>query len=254
MKLPRTPFLKYSLFKCLALLVILLPAYSSAEPAGLTMEQAKQKLLTARPDIPVTSIKAGMVDGFYEIVIGGGTTVHMNSTGDYFFAGDLFFIEAGGFVNATEKGRTDTRRELLESLDESEMVVFAPQPELTKATITVFTDIDCGYCRKLHQEVPELNRLGIAVRYLAYPRAGIGSESYDKAVSAWCADNRQVALTEAKAGKQIEQKTCANPVAKQYALGDEFGVTGTPAIVYENGTLQAGYLPALEMAARLGLN
>ena len=113
-------------------------------------------------------------------------------------------------------------------------------PELTKATITVFTDIDCGYCRKLHQDVPELNRLGVAVRYLAFPRAGIGSDSYDKAVSVWCADDQQKALTKAKAGKDIEMKTCVNPVAEQYGLVDAFGVTGTPAIFYEDGTLQAG--------------
>ena len=134
------------------------------------------------------------------------------------------------------------------------MVVFSPRPELTKATITVFTDIDCGYCRKLHQTVPELNRLGVAVRYLAYPRAGVGSASYDKAVAAWCADDPQKALTRCESRQRYRDETCANPVAEQYAMGDAFGVTGTPAVVYEDGTLQAGYLPAAEMARRLGIN
>ncbi len=223
-------------------------------PAPLSLEQAKQKLLDSRPDFPVLNLKQSMIPGYFEIVTKGGTTLYMSQDGNHFFAGDLYFIEPDGFVNATEKARTDFRRDLLRSLDEAEMVIFAPRPELTKATITVFTDIDCGYCRKLHKEVPELNRLGIAVRYLAYPRAGIGSVSYHKAVSAWCSDNPQIALTQAKAGKEIEKKTCANPVAAQYAMGADFGVTGTPAVIYEDGTLQAGYLPAAELARRLGIN
>jgi thiol:disulfide interchange protein DsbC len=141
---------------------------------------------------------------------------------------------------------------LLEALDESEMVVFAP--ENPQKTVTVFTDFDCTYCRKLHQEVPVLNELGIAVRYLAYPRAGVGSASYDKMVSAWCADDPNTALTDAKMGKAIPQKTCANPVAKQYRLGDDFGVTGTPALILEDGQLLPGYMPASALAARLGIN
>ena len=180
--------------------------------------------------------------------------LYMNETADYFIGGELFCIEPSGFVNSTEQSRTKQRKQRLASLNESDMVVFSPRPELTKATITVFTDIDCGYCRKLHQEVPELNRLGVAVRYLAYPRAGVGSGSYDKAVAVWCADDPQKAMTNSKAGKDIEMKTCANPVQEHYAMGGAFGVTGTPAVVYEDGTLQAGYLPAVDMARRLGIN
>jgi thiol:disulfide interchange protein DsbC len=225
-------------------------------PSGFALgpEEIRQKLLESRPDLPISSITASQLDGFYEVHMQGGITLYVDQSGEHFFAGDLFFIGQDGFVNATEVARVDERRELLKSLDESEMVVFSPAPELVKASITVFTDIDCGYCRKLHQEVPELNRLGIAVRYLAYPRAGVGSESYNKAVSAWCADDPQVALTRAKAGQEIEERTCENPIAAQYALGDSFGVTGTPAVVYEDGTLQSGYLPADQLAQRLGIN
>jgi thiol:disulfide interchange protein DsbC len=245
--------------KVLMLIFALLPfgIFADGHETGiqemLTPEAAKQKLLDSRPGLPVASIKPSMLEGYFEVRLAGGMTLYMNGTAEHFFAGDLFYVAPEGLVNATEKSRTDVRKKLLESLDESEMIVFAPPPERIKATVTVFTDIDCGYCRKLHLEVPELNRLGIAVRYLAYPRAGIGSPSYDKAVSAWCADNPQVALTKVKAGKEIEQLTCANPVATQYALGDEFGVSGTPAVVYENGFLQAGYLPAADMAERLGV-
>lgn len=239
--------------KFLAILLCCLPVGAGAE-ARLMADEARAKLLAARPDLPVTSVQESRLEGFFEVRIEGGMILYMNETADYFFAGDLFYIQQQGLINATEMARVEARRELLGSLDKSEMVIFAPKPELTQATITVFTDIDCGYCRKLHQEVPELNRLGIAVQYLAFPRAGIGSESYDKAVSAWCADNPQLALTMAKAGKEIEEKTCANPIARQYELGGQFGVTGTPAIVYEDGTLQAGYLPAAVMAERLGVN
>lgn len=229
-------------------------AVASDAPVPLTAAEAREKLLLARSDLPVLGVKKSVLEGYFEVLMKGGMTLYMNDTADYFIAGDLFFVEPNGIVNATEKNRSGDRKRLLATLDESDMVVYAPRPELTKATITVFTDIDCGYCRKLHQDVPELNRLGVAVRYLAFPRAGIGSDSYDKAVSVWCADDQQKALTNAKAGKDIEMKTCVNPVAEQYGLVDAFGVTGTPAIFYEDGTLQAGYMPVEEMSVRLGLN
>ncbi|MGV0036228.1 MAG: DsbC family protein [Candidatus Azotimanducaceae bacterium WSBS_2022_MAG_OTU7] len=245
-----------TLTRLLIIALLALPSVAVASDAAvnLTAAAAREKLLLARPDLPVLGVKKSVLEGYFEVLMQGGMTLYLNGTADYFIAGDLFFVEPDGIVNATEKSRTDKRKRLLAAMDESEMVVFAPPPELTKATITVFTDIDCGYCRKLHEEVPELNRLGVAVRYLAYPRAGVGSESYDKAVSVWCADNPQKALTNSKAGKVIEMKTCVNPVAAQYSIGDAFGVTGTPAIVYEDGTLQAGYQPAADMARRLGIN
>ena len=241
-------------FLITALLALPLAAVATDVPAPLTAAEARERLLLTRPDFPVVGVKRSVLDGYFEVLMQGGMILYMNATADYFIAGDLFLIEPAGIVNATEKNRTEQRKQQLGSLNESDMVVFSPRPELTKATITVFTDIDCGYCRKLHQEVPELNRLGVAVRYLAYPRAGVGSASYDKAVAAWCADDPQKALTDVKAGKDIEMRTCANPVAEHYAMGDSFGVTGTPAVIYEDGSLQAGYLPAEEMARRLGIN
>ena len=241
-------------FLIMALLSLPIAAVAKEVSAPMTAAEAREKLLTVRPNFPVLGVKRSVLDGYFEVLMDGGMTLYMNATADYFIAGDLFLIEPGGLVNVTEQSRTEQRKQLLASLKESDMVVFSPAPELTKATITVFTDIDCGYCRKLHQEVPELNRLGIAVRYLAYPRAGIGSDSYNKAVSVWCADDPQKALTNSKAGKNIETKTCENPGAAHYGLGDAFGVTGTPAVVYEDGNLQAGYLPAAETARRLGIN
>jgi thiol:disulfide interchange protein DsbC len=132
---------------------------------------------------------------------------------------------------------------------ESEMVIFGADD--AKHTITVFTDIDCGYCRKLHREIDDYNKENIRVRYLFYPRAGVGSPSYDKAVSVWCADDRKQAMTDAKSGKTLESKSCDNPVKGHLVLGELMGVNGTPAIVLESGELLPGYVPAKRMAQML---
>lgn len=216
-------------------------------------EDVRASLLKARPGLPIETIAESPIKGMYTVNLKGGQQVlHITDDGVFFIAGDLYQVTEAELVNVTESSRNGKRKELLDSLDESEMLVYAPEKRLK--TVTVFTDIDCTYCRKLHQEVPALNELGIAVRYLAYPRAGISSGSYDKLVSAWCADDPQAALTDAKAGKQIPAKTCANPVAKHYRLGSSFGVNGTPALVLEDGELLPGYMPAAALAAKLGIN
>jgi thiol:disulfide interchange protein DsbC len=243
-------FIRLFLF---ALYALPLASEANAASISLTEAEAKEKLLMSIPGLPVLSVKKSVLEEYFEVQI-EGRTLYLNSSADYFIAGELFLINEKGLVNATKESRSLQRKGLLARLDETEMIVFNPSPKLTKATITVFTDIDCHYCRKLHQEVPKLNRLGVAVRYLAYPRAGIGSEPYNKAVSAWCADDPQEALTRAKAGKEIDSATCENPVKKHFEMGGLFGVTGTPAVLYEDGSLQAGYLPAEDMVRRLGID
>ena len=132
------------------------------------------------------------------------------------------------------------------------MIVFGP--EEAKAFVYVFTDVDCYYCQKLHQEVPALKELGVEIRYLAYPRAGVGSPSYRKIASAWCAEDPNISLTALKAGEQIPDNVCENnPVAEQYMLGGQLGVSGTPALVTESGKLLPGYMPADKLANALGL-
>ncbi len=120
------------------------------------------------------------------------------------------------------------------------MIVFAP--EQPKHMITVFTDIDCAYCRKLHRQMDEYNRLGIGVRYLFYPRAGPNSASFRKAVAVWCAKDRKQALTTAKAGGKIEMLKCPSPVRQHMDKGKQVGVSGTPTIILENGTKLPGYV------------
>lgn len=220
---------------------------------ALSPKEVQIRLHKARPDIPIASVNESAVEGLYEARLPGGQVLFVTDDGEHFFTGDLYRITDSDFVNLSEQKRTEGRKEMLNSIDDADKLVFSPPADQVKATINVFTDVDCGYCRKLHQEVPELNRMGVAVKYLAYPRAGIGSKSYDKIVSAWCAEDPNEALTRAKAGETIPEKTCDNPVADQFRLGNEIGVTGTPAIVYSDGTLQPGYLPAKQMAARLGI-
>ncbi len=213
-----------------------------------------QRLTAARPDLPIESVSATPLEGIYALELPGGSTIYGTENGEYLFVGDLYQLTDTALVNVTESGRDGRRRELLASVDTASMIAFSPTDVPVKATLNVFTDVDCGYCRKLHQEVPELNAMGIAVRYLAYPRAGIGSGSYDKVVSAWCADDKQTAITRLKMGQALTPATCANPVADHYELGKQMGVTGTPAIVLESGRLLPGYMPAADLAAAIGVS
>ena len=186
------------------------------------------------------SIAETPVPGMYEVLL-GSQILYLSEDGRYAMQGDVIDLEAGN--NLTENRRNDLRADALKKVSESDMIVF-PAAGDAKYQVSVFTDIDCGYCRKLHSEISAYNAKGITVRYMAFPRAGIDSESYRKAVSAWCADNPQEALTAAKLGEEIEEKTCPNPVASQYQLGQQMGVRGTPSIVLDNGEMVPGYMPA----------
>ena len=222
---------------------------------ALDAVEIKAKLLSLGLDVPLEDVVPSEdVSGYFEVRFLDDRVIYMNDTGEYFFAGGLYLLGPGGIMTGTEARQARQGRALLNRLDEAEMIVFSPAPEEIKARVTIFTDIDCAYCRKLHREIQEYNHLGIAVRYLAYPRAGKGSVAWDKAISVWCAADRQAALSTAKAGKQIAPVHCANhPVATHYVLGQALGVTGTPAIVYEDGRLEPGYVTAQEMARRLGI-
>jgi len=177
--------------------------------------------------------------------------LYATADGRYMIAGDLYEM-TDKLVNIAEKARNEKREELIAAVSLNDMTVFPAQGH-RKAIITVFTDVDCGYCRKLHLEVPAMNKMGVEVRYLAYPRSGVGTPSYDKLVTAWCSANRQDAITRMKRGEELPQKTCDNPVAHEYELGQMAGVTGTPAIVLEDGRMLPGYLSADELGHLLGI-
>ena len=211
------------------------------------------KFMQARPDFTIASVRPSVAGGLYEIQLKGGPLLYATADGDFFVLGDLFSVGIGGIVNLAEKQRDLERRELIATVKTEDMIIFAATGD-TRGTVTVFTDVDCFYCQKLHREVPALNQAGIEVRYLAYPREGLGSASYRKIATAWCADNPQQALTKLKNRQAIPDNVCpGNPVADQYKLGQQVGVSGTPALVLESGELVPGYMAADALAARIGV-
>ena len=197
----------------------------------------------ARPE----ELRATAVPGIFELTR-GAEVVYVTADGKYAFTGDL--VELASNTNLTEQHRRELRAKALDAFPESEMLVFGPKD--SKYTVTVFTDVDCPYCRKLHSQIGIYNRLGIRVRYLLYPRTGPNTESWTKAEQVWCSSDRNAALTRAKLGEPLQTKPCANnPVARSYALGQDFALEGTPAIIMPNGELLPGYLPPELLAQHL---
>ncbi len=207
------------------------------------MRQNLATIMTAsKPD----SIKPSPIAGLYEVVY-GAQIFYVTKDGKYLVQGDI--LDVHGQRNLTEQRRAATRLAAINKVSEDKMIIFAPQaPQKVKHTITVFTDIDCGYCRKLHSEIGTYLKQGIRVRYMSYPRTGVNTPSYYKAVSVWCAKDRKAALTRAKLDEPIEQKTCNNPVKEEMQLGEEVGVSGTPTIITDTGRLLPGYVPAVHLA------
>jgi thiol:disulfide interchange protein DsbC len=190
----------------------------------------------------VSSITPTPIAGLYEVMI-GSQVIYISADGNYLILGEIQDTVTG--KNLTDEKRNRLRKQAINALSENEMVVFAPEKD-TKYTVNVFTDVDCAYCAKFHQEVSALNKGGVKVRYLAFPRAGIGSETYKTMRSVWCAEERQQAMADAKSipRREIKETKCNNPIKKQYELGQRLGVTGTPALVLSDGTLVPGYLSA----------
>ncbi|MEM7304958.1 MAG: DsbC family protein [Pseudomonadota bacterium] len=207
----------------------------------------KKKLTETFPSHTPDSVSKSPVDGWYEVLY-GTQVIYVSENGQYLMQGMLIDLD-NDQRNLTEAAAGKARQSLMTEVNKQNPITFGAKDP--KYTITIFTDIDCGYCRKLHAEMDQYASYGIKVNYLLYPRNGIDTPSYAKAVSVWCSDDQKEALTKAKRGETIEQKTCDNPVAEQFEVGNKIGVTGTPAILTENGELIAGYLPAKEMVKRL---
>jgi thiol:disulfide interchange protein DsbC len=215
------------------------PAVVAGEPAA----NIRASLAKVLPDYKPTSVQPTPVDGLYQVEIGPQV---MFVTGDGRFLIDGAIVDLKTREDITESARGKARMRAIDSIGEEQMIVFdAPN---TDHTITVFTDIDCGYCRKLHEQIGGYAAQGIRVRYLFYPRTGTGSPSFDKAVSVWCADDRQAAMTAAKSGQRVENRKCMNPVEKHMELGELMGIRGTPAIVLESGEMVPGYVEPKRLA------
>ena len=218
------------------------PAYAAGTPEA----RARDALRSVNPQIEVEHIGAAPLPGFREAIV-SGQVVYVSDDGKYLIQGKVFDIAAKKDLG--EASMAKLRAGLLETIPMSDRIVFAPPA--AKHTVVVFTDIECGYCRKLHNEIAEYNKRGIAVQYLAFPRAGLGSEDFRKMVAVWCADDRRQALTDAKNDKPVPMKNCTNPVTMHYTLGQRMGLQGTPMILATDGTQIAGYLPPDQLLAAM---
>jgi thiol:disulfide interchange protein DsbC len=210
--------------------------------------QVRKALQTIDPKLQVDYISAAPMRGFREVIV-GGQPVYVSDDGTYLIQGQVIDLAARSDVAQNSAGLKQYRANLIASVPQSQRIIFAPPNP--KYTVSVFTAVDCAYCRRLHSQIAEYNKLGIAVEYMAYPRAGIGGQDYKDLVSVWCAANQKQALTDAKAGKPIAAKTCDNPVEKEYNIGVRVGVTGTPGVFTQDGVMLGGYLDPSQMRARL---
>lgn len=205
---------------------------------GSADDRARQAILSINPELKIDRIVAAPLQGFREVIV-GGQALYISDDGKFLLQGNLFDIVAKKDIS--QDGVAEVRRELLAEVPASERIVFSPAAP--KYTVTVFTDVECGYCRRLHQEIAEYNKLGIAIEYLAFPRMGVGTPDFDLMVSVWCSADRNKALTDAKEGRKVPKRSCDSPVARHYELGQRVGLTGTPMIVTASGARMPGYMP-----------
>lgn len=210
----------------------------------------KQRLEQARPDLKVSSVRVSPIAGLYLVQVGGGTVL-VNADATKIVLGEILNVNPNGFTRWEDPQVLAERKNLLATVKEKDAITF--KPEQTKKVVYVFTDVDCGYCRKLNNEMADYLKLGIEIRYLAFPRAGIPSPSADKLITAWCSKDRAKALTLLKRDEEVPQLTCDNPVAAQFELGGRVGVNGTPALWLPNGEIRPGYMPAEALAKELGI-
>jgi len=204
------------------------------------IKQKIEKILPSGAEIE--SIQPSKFPGIYKVFYGDLQPIYVSSDGSYFIYGDMFEITPNKILNLTDKEISSKRKELILGLDSSKLISFPSDNEIY--AVTVFTDVECGYCRKLHKEIEEYNNLGISINYAAFPRSGIGTNAFTKMVGAWCSNNPQKAITSLKKGNNPNLDFCdTQPVSKHYAVGQKIGITGTPAIITSDGNLLPGYIP-----------
>jgi thiol:disulfide interchange protein DsbC len=192
------------------------------------------------------AIKLTPIASLYEARF-GSRVLYISADGQYVMRGDLIDIKQR--KNLSEDARREGRVRALQNIDDASLIRFAASD--TKRVVVVFTDVECPYCVRLHQEVPYLNANGVEIRYAAFPRKGIPSGNYDQMVSVWCNEDRPTAMTDAKFGRDVADATCENPVARHYEIGLELGVKGTPTMFLDNGEVVRGYVPAARLLQML---
>jgi thiol:disulfide interchange protein DsbC len=228
----------------LAFAAVLPLAQAADSPADAAARKALQELV---PQAKIDVVEQAPMPGFRQVIV-GGQMIYVSDDGKYLLQGALYDTKNKRDLTSARLAVDNKRK--VDAVPQDQRIAFSPSGK-AKYRITVFTDIDCGYCRKLHSEVAELNKRGIEVDYLFFPRSGLGTPSFDKAVSVWCAADRKAAFTSAKAGKDPAPLKCDNPISEQFALGMQVGVSGTPTIIAPDGSKIGGYLPPDQMLAKL---
>ena len=210
----------------------------AAKPAAVPAD-VRQRIVAKLPGAKPEDVSPSPIPGLYEVAM-GGLIAYVTPDGKYLVSGNIYDLDTEANLTATR--RNAARAKALAAAPESQMIVFSPANP--KMTVTVFTDIDCGFCRKFHNQIAEINKAGVRVRYLMFPRTGPGTESWRKAESVWCAKDRRDALTRAKRGEQLKTKSCpdATAIKAQYTMGEDLGVEGTPAIFTQGGDYVGGFM------------
>ena len=201
-------------------------------------------------DAVIESIEPSVFDGIYKVYYGDLQPIYVSQDGNFFIYGDMYQINSNRIINITNEETKSRRVDLLSSIPSNELIIFKSKNEIS--AITVFTDVDCGYCRKLHSQISEYNKVGITVKYAAFPRSGIGTQTFTRMVGAWCADDPKKVITDLKYDKKLNLDFCDDqPIAKHYVIGQKLGISGTPAIITSDGELIPGYVSPEELLSRL---
>ncbi|MBL4572213.1 MAG: DsbC family protein [Gammaproteobacteria bacterium] len=242
------------MFALLGLVLTLVAASASQAQRDQSLRGKLEQAIevASQNQLEIISVKPTALSTIYEVLLNTGEILYSDISGDYLFAGDMYRVSSAGLVNISSDKKQERSLEKIAAIPLEEMIIFTP--EVVKATITVFTDVDCTYCRKLHSELDDLMAKGIEVRYLAYPRGGEDAASYQKMISVWCSDDRKKSLTQAKNGQNLPAADCDSPVLAHWALGTELGISGTPALIFPDGRVIPGYLDAERLASMLSIN
>ncbi len=229
------------------------PAQKPAKPAAVSTPPAstaipadvRARVVAKLPGASPADVAASPIPGLYEVTM-GGLIAYVSADGKYLLSGSIYDLATES--NLTAKRRNDARAKALSAAREDQMIIFSPANP--KMTVTVFTDVDCGYCRKFHSQIAELNKAGVRVRYVPFPRTGPDTESWRKAESVWCASDRKDALTRAKRGEEVKSKNCGDATIKAgFTMGEDFGLEGTPAIYTQSGEYIGGFLTPEQLVA-----
>ena len=202
------------------------------------------------PDTTIESIEPSSLKGIYKVYYGDLQPIYVSEDGNFFIYGDMYKIGSNNITNLTKEEIKGRRSDILDSIPADELIIFKSNNELV--SITVFTDVDCGYCRKLHSQIDEYNQAGITIKYAAFPRSGIGTQTFTKMVGAWCSEDPKQAMTDLKNDKKMNLDFCEEqPIARHYIIGQKLGINGTPAIITPDGDLIPGYVSPEELLSQI---